>query len=31
MGYDHMTDDEKEDMREHEESVMNKIGLGRNA
>ena len=31
MGYDHMTDDEKEDMREHEESVMNKIGLGRNS
>ena len=31
MGYYHMTDDEKEDMREHEESVMNKIGLGRNA
>lgn len=29
LGYDHMTDEDKAEMRLHEERVMNKIGLGR--
>ena len=31
LGYDHMEENEKKQMREKEESVMNEIGIGRDA
>ena len=29
LGYDHMTDDDKKEMREREEEVMGYLGIGR--